>query len=174
MTYTHSIDETVIKKFVERQVDNLVYGFSSIFILAGQRPNSSFLSEARMKQFIKDSEIIDCALQLSRKLALSFFSVHLDVYIIEHGEAFSEDRMEFDDDIVPERNIVSCTLELGIREVPSPKQAQMSSGRILMKPKVQLQVSIPLFCSLNHRKVLNLSVSSDSPYAHRLMEEVHT
>lgn len=94
-----------------------------------------------MIQVIKDSEIIESAVRLSKKLALSFFSVHLDVFIIRPGEVFNKGIMEVSNETVPERNAVSCALGLGIREIPSPKNMQKSSGRILMKSKVRLQVS---------------------------------
>ena len=130
----------MLEQFIADRVRNLAYGFSSIFVLAGENKSSHFIQ--RMHDFVADSGIIQSAMQLSRKLKTCLFSVYLDVLMIDPHAYFHEGVMESaepidEHDTQPAR--VSCTVELGLHEVPHPGEQGM--GRILLKPKIVLEVN---------------------------------
>ena len=114
--------------------------FSLVFILAREKSSSPFIRG--IEQRVAESGIVQSAIQLSKKLKTTLFSVYLDVFMPYPESKFKEDTMECvqqSDEHVTTAKRISCTVELGIREVPHPGEQGM--GRILLKPKIVLEVN---------------------------------
>lgn len=142
MTYAYSTcdrrtDEDV-RKFTANLENGLAYCFRSIFILAGERNSSAFIGG--IESYVKESEIVKSALDLSEMIKTKFFSAYLDVYTVDPGAEFREEYMEIEINSASEAlraRYVQCTLEIGICTI----HPQGGRGRILLKPKVSLMVS---------------------------------
>ncbi|KAL5485835.1 hypothetical protein ACEPAI_6877 [Sanghuangporus weigelae] len=138
LTYTHSISNRKsenVKNVSTKHVEDLSYYFQSVFVLAGEKNSSAFMS--RIRGIVAESEIIESAMSMSEMLKTKLFSVFLDIDMVNPSAIFREDTMEVETnstlDAVRARPVL-CTLEIGLREVP----LQARSGRILLKPKVAL------------------------------------
>ncbi|KAH8117834.1 hypothetical protein DFH11DRAFT_1808134, partial [Phellopilus nigrolimitatus] len=134
------------KKTLADLQEKLSNSFDDIFVLAGENRTSPFLP--KMRHLIVESEIVETALRLTEIFRTCFFSVHLDVFLIRPPQAFDSRFMTVANssrkadplDTIP----VLCTIGLGVREVPSAQHAfgkTMTGGRVLLKPKVLVEVS---------------------------------
>ncbi|KAL5525946.1 hypothetical protein ACEPAG_7284 [Sanghuangporus baumii] len=138
LTYTHSTSNRRsenVKNVSTKYVEDLAYHFQSVFVLAGEKNSSAFIS--RIHEVVAESEINESAMSMSEMLKTKLFSVFLDIDMVYPSTIFREDIMEVETnsalDAVRARPVL-CTLEIGLREVP----LQAKSGRILLKPKVAL------------------------------------
>ncbi|OCB85340.1 hypothetical protein A7U60_g7646 [Sanghuangporus baumii] len=138
LTYTHSASNCKsenVKNFATKHVEDLACQFQSVFVLAGEKNSSVFMS--RIQEVVAESEIIESAMRLSEILKTKLFSIFLDIHVVHPSTDFREDIMKVETnstlDAVRARPVL-CTLEIGLREVPP----QDRSGRILLKTKVAL------------------------------------
>ncbi|KAH8104358.1 hypothetical protein DFH11DRAFT_1494974, partial [Phellopilus nigrolimitatus] len=144
LTFTHGCQGVHKGEVLADLQSQLSFFFRTMFTLAGENNSSPFLE--KMQPFIVDSTIVESALRLSKMLKTCFFSAHLDVFLIQPTQTFDSRFMTVDDssrraDSLGTRPVL-CTIELGIQEIPPAQHRNpMAKGRVLLKPKVLVEVS---------------------------------
>ncbi|EJC99686.1 uncharacterized protein FOMMEDRAFT_30992 [Fomitiporia mediterranea MF3/22] len=152
LTYSYVLRSTpngpapAIQHFVSSWQSNLAIHFQAIFHLGGESASSPFLDN--IPKLISECGIVESAIELSDKIKTNIFSVFIDVYWVKPRLVFNGNLMDEDERIGssdPSRQtLVACTLELGIREIAMAKtDDQDQKGRVLLKPKVLIEVSTP-------------------------------
>ncbi|EJD00155.1 uncharacterized protein FOMMEDRAFT_159803 [Fomitiporia mediterranea MF3/22] len=150
LTYSHATRSTpnrsapAINAFLSSFQSRMAYDFKLIFLLAGESASSPFLSE--VPQILFKCGVIESAVELAEKLKTSIFSTYIDTYWVKPKLVFDESLMDEDGRIgksdSSHQTLVACTMELGIREIVTDNTATQSrKGRILLKPKVLVEVS---------------------------------
>ncbi|KAH8117903.1 hypothetical protein DFH11DRAFT_1699147 [Phellopilus nigrolimitatus] len=142
LIFTHAKHGVNTKETQANLQEKLFKSFNDIFVLAGGNTTSPFLQ--KMRHFIVKGGIVEAALWLSEMLKTCFFSAHFDVFFIRPSQPFDSRCMTTADssrkadslDTIP----VLCTIELGIREIPSAQHSNpMAEDRVLLKPKVLVE-----------------------------------
>ncbi|EJD00153.1 uncharacterized protein FOMMEDRAFT_159801 [Fomitiporia mediterranea MF3/22] len=132
------------REFLSAFQSKLEHYFQGIFLLVGESTTSPFLP--RVSQMLSKCGVIEAAIELAGKLKTSIFSTYIDTYWVMPKLVFDENVMEkaahIETSIASHQTLVTCTLELGIREIVAVRaETQDRIGRILLKPKVLVEVS---------------------------------